>query len=217
MEQLTLRARVRNTQGKEAARKLRRQNQIPAVFYGPHSDPVQLTVDVPELEKLLRKTTSENIFLDLRIESNGGSDSRTVILKELQVHPVKPIFYHADFYEIPMDKELPFQIAIHCINTPVGASKGGILEQVLRELTVTCLPSKVVDRLDLDVSGLDVGQSLHVRDIQLPEGIKTGMDGDQTVAAVNIPVVKAEKAEEEEEAKETPTEEASATEPPAEK
>jgi large subunit ribosomal protein L25 len=203
MEQPTLTARVRKEQGKEAARKLRRQNRIPAVFYGPHSEPMPLAVDVPELEKILRKTTSENIFLTLRIDSDGNSDSRTVILKELQTHPVKPILFHADFYEIPMDKEVSFQIPIHCVNTPVGVSKGGILEQALRELTVTCLPSKLVDRLDLDVSALDVGQSLHVRDIQLPEGIKTGMDGAQTVAAVNIPVVKAAKVEGEEEAQET--------------
>src|SRR3989339_691035 len=143
MEQLTLNAHLRKTRGKEAARKLRRQNQMPAVFYGPHSDPVDLAVDIPELEKVLRQTTSENIFLDLRVESNGDWDTRKVILKELQVHPVKHVFYHADFYEIPMDKEVSFQISIHCINTPVGVSKGGILEQTLREVTVTCLPSKL--------------------------------------------------------------------------
>lgn len=200
MEQLTLKAHLRNTRGKEAARKLRLQNRIPAVFYGPHSDPMPLAVNVADLEKVLRRTASENIFLELQIESNGGWDSRTVILKELQTHPVKPVFYHADFYEIPMDKEVSFQIPLHCVNTPAGVTKGGILEQVLRELTVTCLPSKLVDRIDLDVSGLDVGQSLHLRDIQLPEGIRTTMDVDQTVAAVNMPVVKAVKAEEEGEA-----------------
>jgi len=199
MEQLTLNAHLRKTRGKEAARKLRRQNQMPAVFYGPHSDPVELAVDVQELEKVLRQTTSENIFLDLRMESNGNWDTRTVILKELQVHPVKRVFYHADFYEIPMDKEMSFQIPIHCVNTPIGVGKGGILEQIVREITVTCLPSKLVDRLDLDVSGLDVGGSLHVRDIPMPEGIRTAMNGDQTVALVAVPVVKAEKAEGEEE------------------
>jgi len=203
MEQLTLNAHSRKTRGKEAARKLRRQNQMPAVFYGPHSDPVELAVDVHELEKVLRQTSSENIFLTLRMESDGDWDTRTVILKELQLHPVKHVYYHADFYEIPMDKEVSFQIPIHCVNTPVGVSKGGILEQIVRELTVTCLPSKLVDRLDLDVSGLDVGDSLHIRDIQMPEGIRTAMNGDQTVALVAVPVVKAEKAEgEEEEAKE---------------
>jgi large subunit ribosomal protein L25 len=202
MEQPKLTAHVRKTQGKEAARRLRRQNQIPAVFYGPHSNPVQLVVEVADLKKILRETSSENIFLELRIESNGSSDSHTVILKELQVHPVKPVYYHADFYEIPMDKEVSFQIPIHLTNTPAGVSKGGILEQALRELTVTCLPSKLVDRLDLDVSGLDVGQSLHIRDIHLPEGIRTAMDGAQTVAAVNLPVVKEAKAEEGEVAEE---------------
>lgn len=197
MEELALTARLRKTQGKGPARKLRRENQIPAVFYGPHSDPVPLTVDVHELEKLLRQTSSENIILELRIESNGGFDSRTVILKELQVHPVRRIFYHADFYEIPMDKVLSFQIPIHFLNTPVGVAKGGVLEQTLRELTVTCLPSKLVDRIDLDVSALDVGGSLHVRDLQLPEGIQTSLDGDQTVAVLTIPAVKAEPTEEE--------------------
>jgi large subunit ribosomal protein L25 len=136
------------------------------------------------------------------MESNGNWDTRTVILKDLQLHPVKHVYYHADFYEIPMDKEVSFQIPIHCINTPVGVTKGGILEQTLREITVTCLPSKLVDRLDLDVSGLDVGGSLHVRDIPLPEGIRTAADGAQTVALVAVPVIKAEKAEGEEEAKE---------------
>jgi len=202
MEQLALTAQIRKEHGKGAVRKLRRENRMPAVFYGPHAEPVSLTVDLRELEKLMRQTSSENVFLDLRIESDGGSDRRTVILKELQIHPLNRRFYHADFYEIPMDKELGFQIPIHFVNTPVGAVKGGILEQTLRELSVTCLPTKLVDRIDVDVSGLDVGGSLHVRDIQLPEGIKTSLDGDQTIAVLNIPVVKAAAEEEEGEVKE---------------
>jgi large subunit ribosomal protein L25 len=215
MEQLALTAQLRKEHGKGAARKMRRENRMPAVFYGPNAEPVSLTVDIRELEKIMRQTTSENIFLELRIDANGGSEKRTVILKELQVHPLSRRFYHADFYEIPMDKELNFQIPIHFVNTPVGASKGGVLEQTLRELSVTCLPTKLVDRIDVDVSGLDVGGSLHVRDIPMPEGIKTSLDPDQTIAVLAVPVVKAAEPEGEEEAKEG--EEAAATpEAPAE-
>lgn len=197
MAQLTLNARARDVRGKSAARKLRQKNQIPAVFYGPRVQPLPLTVDVPDLQKVLRQTSSENIILELQIQADSGMDNHTVILKELQVDPLKPVYYHADFYEIPMDKELSFQIALHLVNTPVGAVKGGILEQVLRELTVFCLPTKLVERIDVDVSGLDMGDSLHVRDIRLPEGIRTTQDPNQTVALVAAPVVKETKAEEE--------------------
>ena len=202
MEQLALTAHLRKEHGKGAARKLRQADRMPAVFYGPKAEPLSLTVDIRELEKVMRQTSSENIFLELRIESNGGSDKRTVILKELQVHPLSHRYFHADFYEIPMDKELGFQIPIHFVGTPVGAVKGGVLEQTLRELSVTCLPTKLVDRIDVDVAALDVGGSLHVRDIPLPEGIKTSMDVNQTIAVLTIPVVKTTAAEGEEEAKE---------------
>lgn len=196
MAQLTLKARAREGRGKSAARKLRQNKQIPAVFYGPHVQPLALLVDIPDLQKVLRQTSSENIILELQIQTDSGMDSRTVILKELQVDPVRPIYYHADFYEIPMDKELSFQIPLHLMNTPVGAGKGGILEHVLRDLTVVCLPTKLVERIDVDVSGLDLGGSLHVRDIQLPEGIRTTQHENQTVALVAAPVVTETKAEE---------------------
>lgn len=197
MAQLTLAACTRETSGKGAARKLREQNQLPAIFYGPKADPVMLTVNVNDLEKVFRQTSSENIILELQIQSDGGTDKRTVILKDLQVDPIRSVYYHADFYEIPMDKELTFQIPIHLANTPIGVGKGGILEHTLRELTVSCLPGSLVDQIEVDVSGLDVGDALHVRDIQLPQGIRTSQDANVTIAIVAAPIVKAEKVEEE--------------------
>lgn len=195
MTQLTLAARARQTRGKGAARKLRRDGQIPAAFYGPHVPSLPLTVKVQDLEKVLRQTSSENIILGLQIHSDTGVDTRTVILKELQVDPLRPIYYHADFYEIPLDKEVTFQIPLRLINTPVGVAKGGILEHALRDLTVSCLPTKLVESIDLDVSGMDVGGSLHIRDIVFPEGVRSIQDGDLTVAVVVMPVVKATKEE----------------------
>ncbi|MBN1106078.1 MAG: 50S ribosomal protein L25 [Deltaproteobacteria bacterium] len=211
MTQLTLAARTREGVGKETARRLRQASQIPAIFYGPHGDSLKLTVGVKDLEKVLKHAASENIILELEILSDGGSEKRTVILKELQVHPVNPVYYHADFYEIPMDKEVTFQIPLHLVNVPVGVTKGGILEHTVRELTVSCLPSSLVDQIEADVSGLDVGDALHLRDVSLPQGIRTGMDGGLTVAVVAAPAVKAAKGEEEGEEKEAeePSEEKS--------
>jgi len=196
MAQLTLSARVREYQGKEAARKLRKNNEIPAIFYGPNTQPIKLSVGLQDLQKVLKQSSSENIILGLQIVSDGGTDTRTVMLKELQSDTVRPIYYHADFYEISMDKELTLNIPIHLVNIPVGIGKGGILEHVKRDLTVTCLPSKLTERIEVDVSSLDIGDSLHVRDVQLPDGIRSEEDADLAIAVVAAPsVVKTEIAE----------------------
>jgi large subunit ribosomal protein L25 len=208
----TLRAGVRDNKGKEAAKKLRRNNQIPAVFYGPDTDPLMLVVDYSDLDGIIKQTAVENIILALQIESEEGSDSKTVMLKELQVDPIKNTYLHADFYEISMEKEVTVGIPIQLLNTPAGVVEGGILQHVRREITISCLPDKMVEHLDVDVSGLEIGDSIHIRDIVLPEGLTTSQDENLTVAVVAAPTVipEAEEIEEiegieeeEEEEKET--------------
>ncbi|MBW1977599.1 MAG: 50S ribosomal protein L25 [Deltaproteobacteria bacterium] len=198
MAQTTLSARIREDKGKGVARKLRRAKQVPAVFYGPNATPLKLVVDDGDLKAILRETRGENVLLQLQIESKSGTDSKTVMLKELQTDPIKPVYLHADFYEISMDRELTLEIPIHLINTPVGVTRGGILQQVRRELNVSCLPGKVVEFIEVDVSGLDIGDAVHVSDIKLPEGIKSNEEPHLTVAVVSAPTVTAEKVEEEE-------------------
>jgi large subunit ribosomal protein L25 len=197
MAQLILNAHVRNTTGKGAARKLRRDKLVPAVFYGPKAAATMLSVSYSDLQAIIRSTTSENIILQLRIESDKGSDTHSVILKELQADPIKPLYYHADFYEIAMDKELTLNIALHLVGSPVGVTKGGVLQHVRRELQVSCLPSDMVESIEVDVSLLDIGDAVHVKDIVLPGGIKTLEELDETVAVVAMPHVAAEKVEEE--------------------
>ena len=195
MAQITLSASVRENRGKGAAHKLRRNQQIPAILYGPKTDPLMLTVRELDLRAVLKAATGENIILGLQIDKGNGSETRTVMLKELQADPIKPIYYHADFYEIPMDKELMFNIPIHLVNTPIGAANGGILQHVKREVSVTCLPRNLVDFFEIDVAGLDIGGSVHIRDIVFPAGIQSNEDGDVTVAVVNAPSLVAEKVE----------------------
>lgn len=201
MARYTLAASLRDEKGKQAAKKLRRESRIPAVFYGPGAASLKLTVDAHELDMIMKKKTGENVIIGLQIESDKGIDSRTVILKELHSDPVKRNYLHADFFEISMDKELTVDIALHFINTPVGVANGGMLQPIKREITVSCLPDKLVDFIQVDVSGLEIGQSLHIKDIMLPDGIKSSQDPDITVATVMAPsIVAPEVTEGEEEA-----------------
>jgi len=197
MARYALTARIRPEKGKGAAKKLRREKQIPAVFYGPGSKPTMLAVNTSDLSGLLKEAGGENVILGLNIESDAGVDTRTVMLKELQIHPIKPIILHADFHEISMDKELTVDIPIHLVNTPEGVTRGGILQHVKRELSVTCLPDKLVEYLEVDVSGLDIGDAVHISDIKLPEGLEVNEEDHLTVAVVSPPTVISEEVEEE--------------------
>lgn len=199
MAKPVLNARTRKSTGKGAARKLRRNDQIPAIFYGPNRESLMLAMDYPELERIIKQSAGENIILDLKVQSDGGTQTWNAILKDLQVDPIKDTYLHVDFYEISMDKEITVAIHIHLVGTPLGVEEGGILQHVRRELNVSCLPDKLVEALDLDVSQLQIGDSVHVRDIALPEGITCLDEEDVTVAVVAAPTVEPEVEELEEE------------------
>ena len=196
MNQPVLTARIRKSKGKGAAKKLRKMAQVPAVFYGPKTESVMLAVDYPELKRLLRQGSGENVILDLQVQSDQGTKTHKAIIKDILMDPVKDIYLHADFYEISMDKEITVDVPIRLVNSPVGVTEGGILQHIKRELKISCLPGKMIDALEVDVSGLDIGDSVHVEDIDLPEGIVSLEEEDLTVAAVAAPTV-AEEPEEE--------------------
>src|SRR4030043_709630 len=197
-----LAARVRDKKGKEAAKRLRRGKRIPAIFYGPNAGSLMLTVDSSALKTIMNQTAGENIILRLQIESDKGTDARMVILKELVTDPIKDSYVHVDFHEISMDKKLTVNVPIRLINTPVGVANGGILQHVKREMAISCLPNKLVDFIEVDVSNLNIGDSIHFHDITLPEGITSVEEEKFTVAVVIPPSIAAveeavEKKEEE--------------------
>jgi large subunit ribosomal protein L25 len=192
---LKLLATVREATGKAAAKKIRAAGQLPAVFYGPKSESVKLSVSYADLQKIISKASSENIILGLQIGSE--KKPRTVILKELQTDPVRDTFIHADFYEVSMDQEITVDVAINLTGTPEGVTRGGILQTIRRDITISCLPDKLVDSIDVDVTRLDIGDAIHIEDLKLPEGISTVMDGHLTVAVVAAPTVEPEPEEEE--------------------
>jgi large subunit ribosomal protein L25 len=197
MAQPVLAARERQETGKGAARKLRQQGQIPAVFYGPGLEPMKLAVPYSDLERIVTGVSGENVIIALEVESEGRSQTRSVMLKELQSDPVHEKYLHADFYEISMDKEITVNVAIQLNGTPIGVTNGGILENIRREVAVSCLPGKLVDAIDVDISDMDIGDALHLEDIQLPEGMRALEDGHLTLAVIAAPAVEKEEVEEE--------------------
>ena len=191
-EQIKLSATSRTEKGKGVAKRLRSEGKLPAVVYGHKTDPIALTIDSKQLLKLIVEGKSEHKLFGLSIEGNGKPIEKIVMIKELQIHPLKRHFLHVDFFEVAMDEELTLSLAIKLLGEAPGVEMGGILQQVRREIEIKCLPSQIPDTVEIDVSALNIGDSVHLNDIQLPEGIKVLDDADLTIATVLAPVVEKE-------------------------
>jgi large subunit ribosomal protein L25 len=193
MEATELKACIRNESGKGPARRFRKKELIPAVFYGRGQDATLLSVNAADLLKII-KEKKKNIFIKLLIEGEERQEKLSLI-KELQIEPVSRRFYHADFYEIRMDRKLTLEIPLRFVGAPIGVQNGGELQHLKRELKVSCLPSDLPDFIDLDVSGLDIGNSVKVQDIKVPGGLTVLDPGDVGVAMVAVVKVSVPQAE----------------------
>lgn len=197
MDTMQLNSEIRDQTGKGAARRLRSAGKLPAILYGAKTDPIMLAMDSSELKKTLKGRAAENIIFDLTINGGKKNQSKKVMIKELQRDPVKRDYLHVDLFEISMAKELEVDIPLDLLNTPIGVEQGGILQHIRREVKAACLPQDLVDKIEVDVSGLDIGQSLHIRDISFPPGLRSLEDEDLTVVTVVAPTVTPEVEEEE--------------------
>ncbi len=207
MEERSLIVHRREGKGKEEARRLRNQGLIPAVVYGHREETIPITLNPKELFKILRGGAGERTLISLTIEGlQGDPITKTVILKEKQIDPVKRTVLHADLYTVAMDEKINVGIPVHIVGKSQGVELGGVLEQVLREIEVECLPGDIPPRIDVDVSALDIGDSIHVSDIAL-EKAKILVEPEQTIVTVVPPTVYEEPVVEEEVAEEEVAEE----------
>ena len=198
MAEQSLAVQLREVKGKEAARKLRNQGLIPAVVYGQREEAIPVTLNPQHLAKALRGGAGERSLINLTIEGlQAGPVTKTVILKEKQIDPVKRTLLHVDLYTIAMDETIRVSIPVHIMGKAHGVELGGVLEQVLREIEVECLPGDIPPSIDIDVSSLDIGDSIHVADIRL-EKAEIQVDPEQTIVTVVPPTVYEEPVVEEE-------------------
>jgi large subunit ribosomal protein L25 len=195
MERPALSAEIREGIGKRETRKLRARGLVPAIFYGPRTQSIPLVIDAKELAKTLRTEAGENVLIDLHIQKEGKSDRRVVMVKDVQIDPLQGTALHTDFYEVAMDEMITVEVPLHLIGKPEGAKMGGILEQVRRVIQIQCLPGDIPQRIDVDVSSLKIGDSIHVQDIQT-EKVKILSDANLTIATVVPPVVEEKVVEE---------------------
>ena len=188
MERPILTAEIREGVGKEKAKKLRSKGLIPAIFYGPRSQTIPLVIDSKELAKVLQTEAGENVLIDLDIRKGAQADRKVVMVKDIQIDPLQMIALHTDFYEVAMDEMVIVEVPVHLVGKPEGTKVGGILDQIRRVIQIQCLPGNIPKSIDVDVSPLKIGDSIHVQDIQV-EKAKIISDTNFTIATVVPPVV----------------------------
>ena len=189
-KQVKLSARARTHVGGSVANKLKREGLIPAVIYGEKQESLPLQVGARDISNVLSRALGENILVELEIENAGQTTSRMALIQEVQHATLSGGIVHVDFHAINMNEVLHTPVPLEPRGEPAGVkSFGGILEQSLRSLDISCLPKDLPDVLSIDVSGLNIGSSIHVKHIQLPAGVTALDDLDLTVFLVAAPAV----------------------------
>jgi large subunit ribosomal protein L25 len=189
LELIELKTNNRTTIGNGPARRLREKGLIPAVLYGPGTESVLLSVTIRDIDMILKKGRIGQALLNLVIPNNGETSTRTVMVKELQLHPVSRNFLHIDFYEVAMDRKIMVNIPVTTTGKAKGVENGGILQIVRRELEVQCFPLDVPESIEIDITDLDIGDSIHVGDISRQGEIEFLDDEHVTVVTVVSPKI----------------------------
>ena len=188
MEQIALKASLREGKGKQTAIKIRKEGLVPGIVYHRGEESVSISLNEKELLKILRAAEGENVLIGLSIEGSKKK-SRPVLIKEIQRHPVKRSVLHVDFNEISLSEKITVEVEVIAQGESVGVKQeGGILEHVLREVKVQCLPTDIPKHIDVDITNLKLNESVHVRDLKLDSKIKVLTDGDALLFQVKLPV-----------------------------
>lgn len=193
-ETATLAVEKRDGRGKGAARKLRAAGQIPANIYGHGIDSIAVTTNAHDFEALTSKISVDNTLVELEMDG----DTRQVLIREIQRHPYKPIVLHVDFFAIKADETIKVSVPVRITGTAAGVkNEGGVLQQALHEVEIECLPGEIPEGFEIDVSELEIGDSLHVSELDTM-GFETAEAPERTIVTVQPPRILEEETEEEE-------------------
>ncbi len=185
MEQILLKAEKREGKGKSTARKLRNEGRIPAILYGRDIDPLPITVSAREWE-LLSRHVKRNAILSMELAAEGKAENRPVMVRDVQKEFAKDKVLHIDFLQVSMERKIEVEITVHIKGELKGPAKEGIVEQHLRSVKVECLPTQIPETIEIDISELGMGDSIHVSDLSLP-GVTVIEGADVAVVTIAHP------------------------------
>jgi large subunit ribosomal protein L25 len=196
MEKVILSVETREESGKKSAKDLRNKKKIPAVVYKGGKDALKLQLVVADLDKVLHTKAGENVIVTLKIVgSDSKTKDKTVVIKEIQREPIKNQILHVDFNEISLTETLKVNVPLTAHGEPEGKKDGGTLEHVMWELQVECLPTDIPEKIEVDVSKLKIGESIYVKNIKVPDGVKVLTDPELIAMIVKPPKVEVPKEE----------------------
>ncbi|MBW1813157.1 MAG: 50S ribosomal protein L25 [Deltaproteobacteria bacterium] len=198
MEFIELNADIRQSVGNGPAKALRRDGRVPAILYGPGKDAVMLSVSTSELGNIIKDSSKGQLFVEIVI-GDKAKEKRYAMVKELQTSPVSREILHIDFYEISMDRKIRVNVPVVAVGKSKGVELGGVLNIIRRELEVLCLPGEIPDAFEIDITDMDVGDSVHVDEIPLMGDVEIQADVNFTVLTIVSPKVEEEPEVEEEE------------------
>lgn len=190
MELIDLKAEIRQGKGKSSARAIRRNNAIPAILYGPNTEPVKISVETLELNRIIKRYGSSGLFMNLAIEGDV-KPSRKALLKDIQMDVYDLEYLHVDFQEVDLDVKITVSVPVETSGESIGVKKGGLLQVIRRELDIICKPTDMPEAIVLDVASLEVGDSIHVEEIDLGSDIEVPHEVNFTVVTIVAPAGKA--------------------------
>jgi large subunit ribosomal protein L25 len=194
MEDRKLIAKKRELSGTGNARRLRKTGALPAVIFGADKGPVSVEVNAHDLEQILHHAASESMLVEIEIEGEGITQ---VLVKDVQHHPVTSDLLHVDLMRVTAGKAIHVEIQLEIIGEAAGVKAGGTVDQVMHSISVECLPKDLVEKIEIDVSEMEIGDAFHVADLGLSSTMKAMVDDDAIVATIAAP--RAEEEEDEEE------------------
>jgi len=186
MERLKVAAEVRESGRKGVNRRLRKDGRIPVVLYGRGEKPMNLSVHAKEFTNLMKGSSGTNALIDLSV-TGAQAGQLVVMVKDFQTDILKHSISHVDLLKIDMTKKITVRVPITVTGKAVGVTNGGLIELVNRELEIRCLPGNIPQKIDVDITPLDVGHSYHTKDLKLPEGVEAVTGAEQTIVSIVTP------------------------------
>ncbi|MEX0906906.1 MAG: 50S ribosomal protein L25/general stress protein Ctc [Gemmatimonadota bacterium] len=192
----TLKAQPREGTGKSVTRKMRASGRVPAVVYGHGEETRLVSVDAHELDLLFKRVHWENTLIEIDIE--GEKAAVRTLVKEVQAHAHRPFVFHVDFQQIHAGELLHVEVPIRLIGNAPGLKNGGVMMQTITDLQIRCTPDNIPEFINVDVSGLEIGDAVHLADVELPQGVEAEIEGDRTICSVTAPTIAVTTAAEDE-------------------